>query len=444
MPTNRDIIARNEKERKKRKKKKKNKKYAKERDRTFVKLLQDQQILHLADCDDRVALQLIKTYKKEYLNYPLVDDIEEIWENQSLDKDVRYRLVIIRIFNPDLFQAQRREFLQGNIPESSIGLNEKSRYIINSLIISALELPYRIWPYWKNINEMTLPANFDHWSQKFSEGCDEHFFRGAGSITDKPLQHHILQTAEELGAKPLPKPKKEVKKNEIPKECSYLNKPLTVEASAAHFESIRKKATLGKGRDGKHLFKGDEKVSDAIIHDVTIGTKKVRVIMPKVLPKGKYLPSASDIANALGTVPIKQLSNISRVVVNPKPNPDDAYWAEQYGISNFSSAATGGNNGVTFYPKSTSWSQPFTDSTMIHEGGHAYSSNLWKNEKHKSDWTSAIKKDAVAPSVYAESSETEDFSESLVMHSLSKGTKCEKFAKKIYPARYKLLDILLK
>ncbi len=192
----------------KKRKKKENKQYAKERDRNFVKLLEDQQILHLAECDSKVALQLIKTYKKEYRNITLINEIEEIWETQTLDKDTRYRIVTICIFNPDLFKAQRREFLQGNIPESSVGLNEKSRYIIETLITTAFELPYRIWPYWKNINEMTLSAHFDYWNQKFAEGNDEHFFRGAGSITNKPLQNHILKTAKELGAKPVPKKKK--------------------------------------------------------------------------------------------------------------------------------------------------------------------------------------------------------------------------------------------
>ena len=240
----------------KKREKKENKQYAKERDVNFVKLLKDQQILQLAECDDKVAFRLIKQYKKEELNYALVDDIEDIWENQLLEKDTRFRIVIIRIFNPDLFQAQRQTLLQGTLPDASVGLNEKSRYIIESLIISALELPYRIWPYWKNINEMTLPANFDHWTQKFSEGCDEHFFRGAGSITDKPLQSHILKTAEELGAKPLPKPKRKSKKEVIPNECGYIknNNASTVEASPAHFDRIRKKVNLGKAKNGKYKF----------------------------------------------------------------------------------------------------------------------------------------------------------------------------------------------
>lgn len=205
MPTNRDIIARNERERKKRKRKKKNKKLAKKRDRNFVKLLQDQQILYLAECDDRVALQLIKEYKKEEFNYPLVDDLEAIWEDQTLEKDQKYYLAIIRIFSPERYQARRRESLKGKFAESTVGLNEKSCYIIETLITTTQgRLPYRIWPYWEKINEMTLPTHFDYWDQKFAEGSDEYFFRAsAGSIFQKPLQNHILKTAENVGVKPV-------------------------------------------------------------------------------------------------------------------------------------------------------------------------------------------------------------------------------------------------
>jgi hypothetical protein len=96
---------------------------------------------------------------------------------------------------------------------------------------------------------------------------------------------------------------------------------------------------------------------------------------------------------------------------------------------------------VTFYPKSTPYSQEFTDSTMIHEGGHAYKQDLWSDSDKKKAWKDAIAKDNPnSPSKYADNSSSEDFSESLVMYSLSKGTKCEETAKKLYPNRYKLMD----
>lgn len=229
----------------------------------------------------------------------------------------------------------------------------------------------------------------------------------------------------------------------IPKECAYLNKPGTVESSKADFDRIRKPAKLSQPKAIKHKFPGDTAEQDALEYEVEVDGRKKKLIMPKNPPKGakKGLPTAEQIAAAIGTVPGPQLDKMKQVVVSPNPNPDDDYWAKQYNIPGFSSAATGGESGVTFYPQD-SWSQEFTDSTMIHEGGHAYSKNLWKDANKKKQWEKAMADDGQSPSAYADSSTDEDFSESLVMYSLSKGTSCEETAKKLYPNRYKALDDL--
>jgi type VI secretion system secreted protein VgrG len=141
----------------------------------------------------------------------------------------------------------------------------------------------------------------------------------------------------------------------------------------------------------------------------------------------------------MGTLPPSQLDKIPQFVASPNPNPKDAEWAVTYKMPNFSSAATGGTNGVTFYPQD-SWSQEFTDSTTIHEGGHSYSQNVWSDSAKKEAWEKAMVADDRSPSTYAEKSTSEDFSESLVMYSLSKGTPCEATAKQLYPNRYKALE----
>ncbi len=227
----------------------------------------------------------------------------------------------------------------------------------------------------------------------------------------------------------------------IPKECSYLDKPYTVESSKANFDRIRKTSTLSKPKPIKYKFPGDSAEQDALQYEVDISGRKKKLIMPKNPPSGKSLPTAEQFASAMGTVPVHQLDKINQVVASPNANPDDAYWAKEYNIKNFSSAATGGTSGVTFYPQD-SWSQEFTDSTMIHEGGHSYSKNLWADADKKKAWEKAISSDGRSPSKYADSSTDEDFSESLVMYSLSKGTKCEAVAKQLYPNRYKGLDDL--
>jgi hypothetical protein len=227
----------------------------------------------------------------------------------------------------------------------------------------------------------------------------------------------------------------------IPKECSYLDKPYTVESSKANFDRIRKPATLGKPKDIKYKFPGDAAEQDALEYEVEVNGRKKKLIMPKNSPKDKSLPTAEQLAAAMGTVPGPQLDKITQLVASPSPNPDDAYWAKEYNIPNFSSAATGGTSGVTFYPQDN-WSQEFTDSTMIHEGGHSYSKDLWSDADKKKAWEKAMSSDGKSPSTYADSSTDEDFSESLVMYSLSKGTPCEAIAKQLYPNRYQACDDL--
>lgn len=227
----------------------------------------------------------------------------------------------------------------------------------------------------------------------------------------------------------------------VPQECAYLKKPYTVESSKPNFDRIRKSTSLSKAKEIKYTFPGDESGRDALEYEVDVGGRKKKLIVPKDQPTNKALPTPDQLAAALGTVPGAQLDNIKQIVASPNPNPDDAYWAKQYNIPNFSSAATGGASGVTFYPQSK-WSQEFTDSTMIHEGGHAYSASLWADEGKKTAWKEAMHKDGRSPSTYADSSADEDFSESLVMYSLSKGTQCEKAAQALYPNRYKALDSL--
>jgi hypothetical protein len=214
-----------------------------------------------------------------------------------------------------------------------------------------------------------------------------------------------------------------------------------VESSKKNFDRIRKPATLSKPIVIKYKFPGDTAQQDALQYEVTLDGRKEKLIVPKKPPANKSLPSAEQLAAAMGTVPGPQLATINQVVASPNPNPDDAYWAKQYKIPNFSSAATGGTSGLTFYPQDN-WSQAFTDSTMIHEGGHSYSKSLWSDAEKKKAWEKAMSSDGRSPSKYADSSTDEDFSESLVMYSLSKGTKCEAIAKQLYPNRYKACDDL--
>ncbi|MDR5757246.1 hypothetical protein [Caballeronia sp. LZ035] len=67
-------------------------------------------------------------------------------------------------------------------------------------------------------------------------------------------------------------------------------------------------------------------------------------------PAGYALPSGTKVLKALETLAPKQYEHLSKVSVNPKPNPDDATWRDEYGDARFSSAATADiEQGVAFF-----------------------------------------------------------------------------------------------
>ncbi len=67
----------------------------------------------------------------------------------------------------------------------------------------------------------------------------------------------------------------------IPDKCAYLKKGSTVESTKADFDRIRGTSRLGAPVAGKHTFPGDKKETDAIIQEIEVKGKKVKVISPK-------------------------------------------------------------------------------------------------------------------------------------------------------------------
>lgn len=270
---------------------------------------------------------------------------------------------------------------------------------------------------------------------------------GSGATTFPGLAQALASAKEDADKncsdKPVGAGKQNCGKNAIPSGCEYLNKPSTVEATKADFDRIRKPVKLSDPKKTTYKFPGNSAKTSAFVYEAEVDEKKVSIYEPSEPPKNKNLPSAQQIADALGSVPTGQLDSIRQVVISPNQNPKDSEWAVTYKTPGFTSAATGGNGGVTFYPSHSAWTQELADSTMIHEGGHNYSQGLWKDSAKTEAWKEAVKKDPYSPSSYSDNAATEDFSESLIMYSLSKGTKCEEVARQRYPNRYKILDELL-
>ncbi len=156
------------------------------------------------------------------------------------------------------------------------------------------------------------------------------------------------------------------------------------------------------------------------------------------------LPSTSQVASSLGAIPSEQLNYVHSVVVSPNRSPSDAYWEKTYNIPDFRSEADAGADGnVHFYPIPKDVDM-IPDETVVHESGHSFSKTIWPNDSDWNGWRDAMKADGRSVSKYADSSKDEDFSESLVMYTLSHGTSCEATARALFPHRYAKLDALLR
>ncbi|CAG9202174.1 VgrG protein [Paraburkholderia caribensis] len=230
-------------------------------------------------------------------------------------------------------------------------------------------------------------------------------------------------------------------------DCSYLDGFKGRIDAPQDFYTKKNAVTLDSGKETKFKFPGGGQ-QDATQYHAMVNDHPLDIFVPKSgAPTGAALPDQQSIAKALETVPSQQLEQLSRVSINPAPNPQDAVWQKIYNKPDFYSAATASvSQGVAFYPWKD-WKtipQQYVDSTMTHETGHLWSETLWKDAASRQSYLDAIAKDGKPPSAYGANNPTEDFAESANMYWSSKGTPCEQEGRKRYPARYDYFDKIAK
>jgi hypothetical protein len=99
---------------------------------------------------------------------------------------------------------------------------------------------------------------------------------------------------------------------------------------------------------------------------------------------------------------------------------------------------------VTIYPDTKA--QPndnYMRGTMIHETGHTWSYKTWGQDTNKGkwvDWKTAMGKDKVSVSGYANASIAEDVAETIQTYVSAKNTVRYDEYKKIVPNRYAILE----
>lgn len=219
-------------------------------------------------------------------------------------------------------------------------------------------------------------------------------------------------------------------------------------AQPGQLDAVRLKHKLTGPTEVKDYQFKDKKV-DALKYEVEIDGKKVPVYVPKNQAPNLTYHSIDEVAKGLAAIPKASRDLIKQVNVEPIQNSEDAYWATQYNTPDFHSYMTAGAAGtVHIYPdKNTApkMTQDYLDVSLIHETGHILSQQKWGGDADPrwKDWQNAMASDGVHASAYAKKSQGEDFSETLKLYQMVKGTPQEAELRALMPERFKIIDEIL-
>lgn len=162
---------------------------------------------------------------------------------------------------------------------------------------------------------------------------------------------------------------------------------------------------------------------------------------------GQFTPdtqlSVEDVARALAAMPPEALGRVTEVRLAPTKNPEDAFWARQYGRAEFSTFMNCGADGVvTIFPQPTRASASVVASTLVHETGHAWSMKDWgeKGSAQWQAWKSAGARDGLPPSEYGALNLDEDLAETQTLFLESRGRPEHAAYRAIYPHRFAILE----
>ena len=239
--------------------------------------------------------------------------------------------------------------------------------------------------------------------------------------------------------------------------CAFVNgTDWLVSPPKSAFDRARRAVTTSVPKKINYTFPGSTKEEPALEYTAVVDGQSKRIVYPAGAPTtADPRAPVTAYAAALGTLTPAQYSSFKQLVVSPNDNPDDAYWAKEYKIPKARSAARGGTESVDFFPAAGTTN---IEQYLVHESAHALSAQmraggiggfirgLFEPAKQKAGtaeaWAAAVKADGRDPSGYAKGRPDEDFAESTVLYSASKGTPCEEPARRAYPNRYRLLDTI--
>ncbi|MCK6545836.1 hypothetical protein L6R52_08205 [Myxococcota bacterium] len=187
--------------------------------------------------------------------------------------------------------------------------------------------------------------------------------------------------------------------------------------------------------------------ADAKRYELEIDGRRIVLIAPATTDAAQgHFHTPEQVAMAFAGLPELSRSLTRELVIEPGRNPEDAYWAEQFGDPDMRAYMTAGEGRISVYPTVHGSSQAQLDGSMIHETGHLLADTRFGHDRDSDAWKAWIAagtRDGIAPSKYATRSPGEDISETLQLWVQVRGTPHEAEIRALFPNRIALLERLL-
>ncbi|MBK6689054.1 MAG: hypothetical protein IPG45_31595 [Deltaproteobacteria bacterium] len=195
-----------------------------------------------------------------------------------------------------------------------------------------------------------------------------------------------------------------------------------------------------------HAFRSAN-AAPAELYQVTIQDHTVEVAVAYEHQDAQV--SIEALADALAALPGPILRLLRLIRVEPGPNPQDPHWAKFFGMDGFRSFMTADQAGeISIYPHDLPPAHPLgLEEALIHEAGHVLSQRFWGRNDRQGDWSGwarAAAKDGLHVSAYARKALHEDFAETYLTYHLVLGTPQEGEWRKLFRARFAMLDQLVR
>ncbi|HEY9765193.1 MAG TPA: hypothetical protein V6C82_02475, partial [Chroococcales cyanobacterium] len=175
-----------------------------------------------------------------------------------------------------------------------------------------------------------------------------------------------------------------------------------------------------------------------VSYKISFGETQFQLKSPQDSQTGFML---SQAIHCYARIPEHLRPVVKNIAIDPGSNPMDAYWAKQYNMENFTSAATGANGSVNFYHGTKYFMEDYFNHEFGHNVGQAYST---KNTLIPDNWEAAVKADGQVVTDYAKSSPAESFAEAWMTYMSIKGGQkfplTEQDFKQKYPNQAKVLE----